>query len=149
MYYLIGIVLVLLVLVFAKSFLTMLKKLVSPELVETETWFRGFIKGPLVILTKVVVIKGWLIRFWVAVKRHLISVALFAVAMTVMWAFSSIDNETIKYLTEMVTAIAVRLSAAILVLKFAFPKFELQERLKNEPIALAIFCGLIVVAVCK
>ena len=56
MYYLIGIVLVLLVLVFAKSFLTMLKKLVSPELVETETWFRGFIKGPLVILTKVVVI---------------------------------------------------------------------------------------------
>jgi hypothetical protein len=82
-------------------------------------------------------------------KRHLISVVLFVVSLFVMWLFTSIDDQTVKYLTEMVTAIAVRLSTTILVLKFAFPKFELQERLKNEPIALAIFCGLIVVAVCK
>jgi hypothetical protein len=146
MYLLIGFIVVIAVLVLAAiSIKKVFKELLSLEMIGNEvSWFKSLVQKPWVNA-----LRSWWLRFWASMKRHLISVVLFVVALFVMWLFTSIDDQTVKYLTEMVTAIAVRLSATILVLKFAFPKFELQERLKNEPIALAIFCGLIVVAVCK
>jgi hypothetical protein len=146
MYLLIGFIVVIAVHVLAAiSIKKVFKELLSPEMIGNEvSWFKSLVQRPWVNA-----LRSWWLRFWASMKRHLISVVLFVVALFVMWLFTSIDDQTVKYLTEMVTAIAVRLSATILVLKFAFPKFELQERLKNEPIALAIFCGLIVVAVCK
>jgi len=146
MYLLIGFIVVIAVLVLAAiSIKKVFKELLSPEMIGNEvSWFKSLVQKPWVNA-----LRSWWLRFWASMKRHLISVVLFVVSLFVMWLFTSIDDQTVKYLTEMVTAIAVRLSATILVLKFAFPKFELQERLKNEPIALAIFCGLIVVAVCK
>ena len=146
MYLLIEFIVMIAVLVLAAiSIKKVFKELLSPEMIGNEvSWFKSLVQKPWVNA-----LRSWWLRFWASMKRHLISVVLFVVALFVMWLFTSIDDQTVKYLTEMVTAIAVRLSATILVLKFAFPKFELQERLKNEPIALAIFCGLIVVAVCK
>lgn len=83
-----------------------------------------------------------------AIKRHSIGMSFTLAALLML---SIIGN--IIFLTDSMNLLFSGLlragfftTALLLVSKFVFPKFNIQERIKDDPVALAIFCGLLFVA---
>lgn len=87
-------------------------------------------------------------KLYYALKRHSIGIIITLAALLTL---SVVGNmiflaDSVNLLASGALRVGLYTTVILLVSKFVFPKFELQERIKNDPIALAIFCGLLFVA---
>ena len=83
------------------------------------------------------------------VKRHVVGILLAIaglVLMTVLGSALSVENSLDLVFSGFVR-VGLGVSAILLVLKFAFPKLNIQGTIANDPKAVAVFCGLIAVAI--
>jgi hypothetical protein len=83
-------------------------------------------------------------RIIYALQRHVVAFALAFIALALMWFLVAVDVATIKALTESIAEGALKITAFLLIMKFAYPNLEVQNAARTNPIVLA--CLLLAVA---
>ena len=83
------------------------------------------------------------------IKRHAAGIVLVLAALLIL---SMIGNVVMlkdfgSVAANGVLTVGLGTALILLVTKFAFPKLDIQERIKNDPKAIAIFAGAIAIAI--
>jgi hypothetical protein len=82
-------------------------------------------------------------------KRHVPGALLFLIGAILSYAVSDYGwfTKSFELLFSSLLTAGVLISVFLLIQHFAFPKFHFQETIRNEPVALAIFLGFLVLAI--
>lgn len=88
-------------------------------------------------------------RLMYQVRRHAVALIMILTALLIL---SMIGNVVMlkdfgSVAANGVLTVGLGTALILLVLKFAFPKLDIQERIKNDPKAIAIFAGAIAIAI--
>ena len=83
------------------------------------------------------------------VRRHAVALIMILTALLIL---SMIGNVVMlkdfgSVAANGVLTVGLGTALILLVLKFAFPKLDIQERIKNDPKAIAIFAGAVAIAI--
>lgn len=87
--------------------------------------------------------------FKYALRRHTVAVVLVFLALVALF----ITSDDVQLLNDIRLAllgalqVGVGVITILLVTKFAFPKLRIQETIKDEPVAVALFAGCIAIAI--
>jgi hypothetical protein len=87
-------------------------------------------------------IKYYLGRHSIGIIAILLALLLISAVGNIIWL-----HDNAELLTMGLIKLGVWLSAFLLITKFGFPKFNIQEKIKDEPLALAILITGIAIAI--
>jgi hypothetical protein len=88
-------------------------------------------------------------RIVYVLKRHAIPIILTLVGVLIAASVGRSDwlSENLYLVIGRAVNTGFGISAILLIIKFAFPKFHIQETVKDDPIAVAILVGLVAIAI--
>ena len=92
---------------------------------------------------------SWYQRFSYAVTRHAVAIACVLIAVILLLSVGNrmwLDDNLHLALGGLLQ-VGLGVSLILLVTKFAFPKLDVQERIKDEPLAVAVFFAGIAIAI--
>lgn len=83
------------------------------------------------------------------IKRHAVGIiaVLCGLLMLQVVGDSVWVADNVHYVTMKLISVGLGISIFLFVWKFAFPKITLQEKIKDEAIAVSIFAGLLAIAI--